>query len=263
MFLTHFKMTAHPFHENPPVDWILKNEPIAQGLARLEYFAQHGAIALLIGQTGVGKSSLLRLFIQTLSANRFCPVYVHLTHINANALLRLIVTELGEAPRRGKDRLFLQIIERAKKTELTTVLIVDEAHLIDPNALTDLRLLVSSAVHTELPLKIILSGQDPLAQLLKRSSYADLVHRITVRFHLKALSKDQSAAYIDSRMHCSGASEKVFEPDAKAIIHDYASGIPRQINNVATACLIHAAGQNLHKIGESLVNETISEFHLP
>jgi general secretion pathway protein A len=263
MFLRHFKMKAHPFDERPPIDWLLKDERIAQGLARLEYFAHQGDIALIIGHTGVGKSSLLRLFIQSLSRNRYRPLYIHLTHINARALLRLIVTELGEVPKMGKDRLFLQIIHRTQKDDLATVLLIDEAHLIDPDALTDIRLLISSGVHTELPLKIILSGQEPLGQLLKRSSHADLVHRICVRYHLHPLTKEQSSAYIDSRMRCCGASEKVFEPEAKAIIHDYANGIPRQINNIATACLINAACGDLQKIDEQLVNQTMTEFHLP
>jgi len=145
---------------------------------------------------------------------------------------------------------------------LTTVLIIDEAHLIDPAALTDLRLLVSSAVDTDLPIKIVLSGQETLARILSRASLTDLVNRITVRCHLFALTKDQTSSYIDSRMRSAGSNEKIFEAEAKSIIHDYASGIPRQINNIATACLLNAATRNLKVINESLVTETMTEFQL-
>jgi general secretion pathway protein A len=263
MFLDHFKMTAHPFSEQPPVDFLLKDERVAQGLARLDYFAHQGPIALLIGQTGVGKSSLLRIFVNSMSRNKYNPVYIHLTHLNAKALLRMIADKLGEVPKIGKDRLFLQIIERARKTESATILIIDEAHLLDLEALTDMRLLVSSDIETKTPLKIILSGQETLAKMLARASLADLVSRICVRCHLKALTREQTAAYIDSRMRSAGASEKVFEPEAKSLIHDYAGGLPRLINNIATACLINAATKSLQKIDEHLVNETMSEFHLP
>jgi general secretion pathway protein A len=51
--------------------------------------------------------------------------------------------------------------------------------------------------------------------------------------------------------------------DAKALIHDYAGGVPRSINNIATACLIHAASQNITAINESIVNDTMAEFKLP
>ena len=64
-------------------------------------------------------------------------------------------------------------------------------------------------------------------------------------------------------MTLAGGSDKTFEPEAKDLIHDYTAGVPRQINNVATACLINAAAKNLKKITESLVNETMSELQLP
>ena len=263
MFLTHFNMTQNPFTERPPIEWLQNDERTAQGLARLEYFAGEGLVALLLGQTGVGKSSLLRLFMNALPHNRYNTRYVHLTHLNARGLLRLIVTELGETPAFGKDRLFTQILERVRKTDAPTILLLDEAHLIDPAALTDLRLLISSAIDSGPPLRIVLSGQEPLRGLLTRAAHADLQNRITVRYHLTALTEEQTAAYIDARVRHSGGAEKLFEAEAKTTIHQYAAGVPRQINNIATACLIHAAGQNGKKINESLVNQVMAEFRLP
>ena len=156
----------------------------------------------------------------------------------------------------------IQILERINQNEKCTLLIIDEAHLIDPATLTDLRLLISS-IDEQISLKIVLCGQENLRDVLKRSSHADLVHRIALRFSLHPLSKEQTTAYIDSRMSSAGGNNKIFDPEAKDMIHDYTGGVPRQINNVATACLINAASRNLKKITEPLVNETMSEFHLP
>jgi general secretion pathway protein A len=263
MFLTHFKMSDHPFSEKPPIDWLLADNRFDQAMARLKFFQQQGNIALIIGQTGIGKSSLLRLFQQQMPQNLYHPIYLHLTNISPSSFLRLIVTELGESPKFGKDRLFLQIIERIRKNEIDTVLIIDEAHLIASQALTDLRLLVSSGIDTNLPLKIVLSGQEALGSVLKRSDHADLVHRICVRCHLNPLTKSQTTAYIDNRLRCSDSSEKIFEAQAKDIIHDYSGGVPRQINNIATACLINASTKNRQTVDETLVNETMTEFYLP
>ena len=262
MFLNHFALTAHPFAEKPPIDWLLRDERTEQALARLKFFEQQGAIALIIGQTGLGKSSLLRLFIQQLPHNRYHPVYLHLTPLNANAFLRFIVTKLGEKPQMGKDRMLLQILERININDKCTLFIIDEAHLIDPKILTDLRLLIS-AIDEDVSLKILLCGQDSLNQILKRSSHADLVHRITLQFVMQPLSNEKTEAYIDYRITKAGGSTKIFEPEAKKLIHDYTGGVPRQINNVATACLINAAARNLKKMTETLVNETMSEFSLP
>lgn len=262
MFLNHFALTTHPFAEKPPIEWLLRDEHIDQALARLKFFEQQGAIALIIGQTGLGKSSLLRLFIHQLPQNRYHPLYLHLTPLNANAFLRLIVTKLGEKPLMGKDRMLLQILERINLNDKCTLFIIDEAHLIDPKILTDLRLLISS-IDEDISLKIILCGQESLSQILKRSSFADLVHRITLQFVMQPLSKEKTAAYIDYRIKKAGGSTKSFEPETKDLIHDYTGGVPRQINNVATACLINAAARGLKIITEALVNETMAEFRLP
>jgi len=84
-----------------------------------------------------------------------------------------------------------------------------------------------------------------------------------VRYRLLPLTKIQTLSYIDHRLRLSGVSEKLIDTEAKELIHDYSGGIPRQINTIATACLINAASKNGQKITEHLVNETMLEFQLP
>lgn len=262
MFLNHFSLNDHPFMEQPPIGWLMRDPRFDEALAGLQFFEQQGSIGLILGQTGIGKSSLLRLFIHELPQNRYQPLYLHLTSLNANAFLRLIVTRLGEKPKMGKDRMLLQILDRINQNEKDTLLIIDETHLIDPKTLTDLRILISS-IGERIPLKILLCGQEDLRHILKRSSHTDLLHRITLRLFLKTYTKDQTAEYIDNRIRKAGGSDKIFEPEAKSLIHDYAAGVPRQINNIATACLLTATSQNIHKINDTLVNNTMAQFQLP
>jgi general secretion pathway protein A len=251
MFTDHFHMTALPFCESIPADRILRDERIAQGLARLEYLTAAGTLALITGPTGVGKSSLLKLFLASLNRHRYQPLYIYLTHVRPSGLLRLIVSGLGETPISGKEQLFLQILQKARQSEATLLLVLDEAHLIAPDALTGPLL------------KIVLSAQESLRDQLQRSNYADLVHRISVRYQIPPMSRGQTAAYIDHHLTRVGASEKLFEAEAKSLIHDYAAGLPRQVNNLATACLIQAAARHLPRVNEPLVNDTMAEFQVP
>lgn len=263
MFTTHFGMTTHPFSEKISAADMLRDERVEQGLSRLTYLVHDGLIGLVTGGTGVGKSCLVKLFLDSLAPSRFQQVYVHLTHVKASSVLKLIVAGLGEQPRqRGKERLFLQIFEKARATDRTTVLVLDEAHLLSCEALTDLRLLVSSAMD-DANIKIVLAGQEPLLDQLRRSCLLDLAGRISVRYHIRAFTEEQTSCYMDFRMKKSGSSEKVFEPEAKELIHNYTSGVPRHINSMATACLISAATQNRQKINDAAVNEVLSEFKLP
>ena len=127
------------------------------GLARLTFLVDHATLGLVTGPSGVGKSALLKCFLGKLP-QRCEAVYCHLTHLPSSGLLKSLVSQMGEVPRRGKDRLFEQIYQAAKRVEGTLLLVIDEAHLLDGDALTDLRLLVSSAVDVAPPLKILLVG---------------------------------------------------------------------------------------------------------
>lgn len=263
MFTAHFKMTRHPFSENTSVDCLLHDDRVAQGLARLQYLVQAGTMGLLIGATGVGKSSLLKLFLGGLNPNQIQTVYVHLTRLESTAFLKLLLTQMGEVPKTGKGRVLQQIVAKAQTTELPTLLIIDEAHLLEEGALTDLRLLVSSALQDAPPIKILLSAQEQIREPLKRASCAALVHRITVRYHMPAMTADQTAAYLDFHVKQAGGPDKLFEPEVKSLIHDHTRGVPRQINNLATACLIQAAAEKSQRIGESVFQVALSEFQLP
>lgn len=263
MFTHHFKMTLRPFGERPSLQQLQRDDRVAQGLARLQFLLEEETLGLLTGPTGVGKSSLIKLFLHSLSRNRYRPLYLHLTHVSASAFLKLIVERLGERPSFGKGKLLLQILEKCRQSELATLLLVDEAQFLDPQALIHLRLLVSSVLEDAPPLKILLVGQDSLSDTLRQSSQASLLHRITVRYHLSPLTRNQTAQYIDFQMAQASASDKIFEDEVKSLIHDYTNGIPRQINNLATACLLNAASRNAQRINTDLLNQTLSELSLP
>lgn len=262
MFTNYFKMKNLPFAERMPLTQIMKDERISQGLARLQYLASQGTIALLTGQTGVGKSTLIKLFLSLLPQNHFLPIYIYFTNLRASSLFNLIVNELGEVSKRTKERMFLQIRDKIRKSNLTILLIFDEAHLLNSDAITDLRLLVSSALEEVLPLKIILSGQEEIKNTLKRSSLTDFAQRISVAYQLKSLTKAQTQAYIDFQINYSGACEKIFPAETKEMIHEYANGIPRQINNIATACMINASIQKIQIINHEVLTQTMAEFQL-
>ena len=263
MFIEHFGLIDNPFSENPPLANILVDDRFSKALAQLEYFSQDGSLAMLTAPTGLGKSSLLRIFVHRLNPTRFLPVYVHLTHMRPSSLLKVMVSSLGEeAPARGKERLFLQIFDRARNSDKTLIFLLDESHLIPPEALTDLRLLVSSAMDDHL-IKIVLTGQDHLLLHLKRTALLDLLHRITVRCHLRPLSQDETLLYIDFKLKQAQAQANVFDLDAKALIHDYSGGTPRLINRIASACMIYAASLDLQRISEDLVHQAMTHFKLP
>jgi general secretion pathway protein A len=263
MYLEHFQLQQQPFCEHASVAALWQDARMDEGLARLEYLVAQGTLGLVTGPSGVGKSALLKRFLHTLSQQQCQAVYCHLTHLPSSGILKVIVTGLGEVPRRGKDRTYEQILQHAGRVEGTMLLVLDEAHLLDGDALTDLRLLISSALDVGPPLKILLVGQEPLRTMLRRARHADLLNRVSVRYALRPLSKEQTTRYIDFQVTNAGGDAKIFDDSVKASLHDFTGGVPRQINNLATSCLLQATARNVARIDDALFQQAVSEFQLP
>ncbi|HIQ23031.1 MAG TPA: hypothetical protein EYH34_17535 [Planctomycetes bacterium] len=263
MYLDHFRLKSQPFSEHAAATALWQDPRMDQGLDRLEYLVQCGQLGLITGQSGVGKSALLKRFFHGLMPQRCEAVYCHLTHLSSASLLKMVVTRLGETPRRGKERTYEQILQRATQTDGTLLLVFDEAHLLDNDALTDLRLLISSALNDRPPLKILLAGQEPLLSMLRHTQHAALVNRISVRYQLRPLDREQTCRYIDFQLTQAGGDPKVIDDSVKATIHDFANGVPRLINNLATACLLQAAARNVQRIDDDLFQQVAAEFQLP
>lgn len=262
MYLNFFHLKMQPFSEHAPPSALWMDDRMQEGLARLQHLVEDATLGLVTGPTGVGKSALLKRFLYELSRPRYHTVYSHLTHLNATGLFRSIITQLGDQPRRGKERLFAQILEHAARTEGTLVLIIDEAHLLDGDALTDLRLLVSSAIDTAPPLKILLVGQETLRMTLKQSQHQALLNRIHIHFRLKPFTKEQTGRYLDIQMKQAGGSEDVFDHSVKSLIHDFTGGLPRAINHLATICLLQATSRNVRRIDETIFQQATHESQL-
>ena len=85
--------------------------------------------------------------------------------------------------------------------------------------------------------------------------------RVDLRFHLSALSKEETAAYIAKHLAAVKAPGEIFTQTAIGVIYDYCKGIPRKVSKVAIACLMAAVGQNQKLIDDHLVRVVIeSEF---
>ena len=262
MYLNHFKMIDMPFSEKPPIDGILKDDRINRGLAHISFLASNGILGLITGIAGVGKSTLIRLFIDAYKTKSFNLIYLHHTHLKSLPFLKILVTALGEIPAHGKEKVFNQIQNKIKNNNLSTIVLIDEAHLLDSDAFIDLRLLVSSAVEASDGLKIVLFGHSDIKKELKRSRHESLHQRITIKYQLSPMTESQTRQYINFQLRRVNSSEKIFEEEVKNDIHKYARGIPRIVNNIATACLINAYIENQQKINNGILLKTLKDIEI-
>ncbi len=262
MYLDHFQLRTQPFSEHAAATALWQDTRMKEGLARLDFLITMGELGMLTGPSGVGKSALIKGFLSRLTPQQCEAVYCHLSHLPSSGLLKMICTQLGEPPRFGKQRVYQQILERAQRSEETLLLIFDEAHLLTSESLTDLRLLISSALDVGPPLKMLLVGQESLRGTLKRAQHADLLNRVSVRYQLRPLGKLQTGQYVDFQIEQAGGDVKIFGEEVKDLLHDFTGGLPRAINNLAIACLLQATALNVARVDEEVFRQAAAEFQL-
>ena len=103
------------------------------------------------------------------------------------------------------------------------------------------------------PFAGILIGQPTLARQLRMGVFAALDQRIVTRFSIQPMDIGESAAYLRHHLALAGRQEPLFADDAVARLHRVSTGLPRALNNAATAALIAAAD------GKDLVDDTCAK----
>ncbi|MGH9120913.1 MAG: ExeA family protein, partial [Acidimicrobiales bacterium] len=140
------------------------------------------------------------------------------------------------------------------------VLCIDEAHLMDPAQLEELRLLTSAEMDSASAFAGILVGQPTLNRQLRMGTFAALDQRIATRFTIKAMDLVESAAYLRHHLGLAGREEPLFADDAIARLHRVANGLPRALNNAATAALIAAAADKKQLVDDACAKRAVAEL---
>lgn len=225
-----------------------------------------GALALLTGPVGAGKTTALRSFLATQPLDRMTVLYVGYT-ASDRALFREMAQGLGITPAFLKADLIVQLhttIEHLwMSQQRRTLLVVDDAHLLSPALLVELQQLLNFQMDTVTPLNLMLVGQPALRETLKSPRHEALDQRILIRYTLAGLSRSELDAYVAAHLQAVGGHPEIFTPEALDRAFQHAKGIPREINNVCLYALIRAAWYEKPLIERGIVQEVIQAQMAP
>jgi type II secretory pathway predicted ATPase ExeA len=156
----------------------------------------------------------------------------------------------------ASDLLAAETDERHRRV----VLVIDEGHLLAPDQLEEIRLLTNSDLDSASPFAGILLGQPTLARQLRMGMFAALDQRIAIRFQIKPMDLGESAAYLRHHIALAGRESPLFADDAIARLHRIANGLPRALNNAATAALIAAAADGKDLVDDACAKKAANEL---
>ena len=267
MYTSFFGLNEKPFSITPDPRYLFMSERHGEALAHLVYgVTESGGFMQLTGEVGTGKTTLCRSLLLNRMPNNADVAVVLNPQLSAPEFLEAICEELNiELPSSGGS---IKALINALNTHLLaahaegrrTILIVDEAQNLAPEVLEEVRLLTNLETSKQKLLQIILIGQPELRELLARNDLRQLAQRITGRYHLEPLSREETEKYIEHRLQVAGALGDVFDDGAKRAIYKLSQGVPRLINVICDRALLGAYSQGSRTVNRRLVHRATREI---
>lgn len=269
MYAPFFGLQHPPFSIAPDPRYLFMSERHREALAHLLYgLDAGGGFVLLTGEVGAGKTTVCGCFLEQIPSH--CDVaYIFNPKLTVGELLRSICDEFGvphqpsvagvETVKDYIDPLNASLLA-AHGAGRNTVLIIDEAQNLSADVLEQLRLLTNLETSERKLLQIILIGQPELRTMVASPALEQLAQRVIARFHLDALSAQETQQYIAHRLAVAGLQGPLpFSRSALRRVHALSRGIPRRINLLCDRALLGAYAAGVREVSARIVQRAAAE----
>ncbi len=259
MYTSYFGLEEKPFSIAPNPDYLFMSDRHREALNHLTYgLGDTGGFVLLTGEVGTGKTTISRRLMENLPENTQAAFILNPT-LSSQELLATLCDELkiryrktGATLKTLTDKIQQKLLKNHSEN-INTLLIIDEAQHLQPEVLEQLRLLTNLETNTKKLLQVILIGQPELQQLLQRRDLRQLAQRITARYHLLPLNKQEVDQYLKHRLSVAKCFRRIFDKSAVNAIHKTCKGIPRLMNLLAERALMNAYNSNNAVVNRKIV----------
>ncbi len=265
MYLEHFNLTERPFSITPDPRFLYMSARHREALAHLLYgLSEGGGFVQLTGEVGTGKTTICRCLLEQVPDNVDIALVLN-PKVTSTELIATVCDELGiEYPAGATsikaltdvlNRYLLDAYARGRRT----VLILDEAQNLSADVLEQVRLLTNLETSTQKLLQIVLIGQPELRSLLAREDMRQLSQRVTARYHLDPISREEAGAYIRHRLQICGTTQPVFSKRSVDRIQQLSGGIPRLINVLCDRSMLGAYVEGKVQVDPKVVKKAARE----
>lgn len=266
MYPEYFGLKEASFSITPDPHYLYLGQRHREALAHLLYGAgDSGGFVLLTGEVGTGKTTICRAFLEQLPEHVDVALILN-SAVSVPELLHAVCGELGievpegeTSPKILVDRLNSYLLEAHAKGR-RPVLMIDEAQNLKTEVLEQIRLLTNLETHKHKLLQIFLVGQPELRELLQRRNLRQLSQRITARYHLTPLNREETAEYIRHRLAVAGVERQLFTAAAVRRIYRLSGGVPRLVNILCDRALLGAFATGSDRVDRRIVSRASREL---
>jgi general secretion pathway protein A len=276
MYEHYYGFTEKPFSLTPDPKFLFKSEVHASALDLLQYAVQRReGFVTVTGDIGTGKTTLCRALLEQIDRNTFTALVLN-PFLSEHDLLKLILQDFGVVSREDVRRGRLANVSKQELIEsiydfllgllplrASAVLIIDEAQNLPMPVLEQIRILSNLETDKDKLLQVMLVGQLNLNALLKAPEMRQLDQRVSIRYQLRPLVRDEVAAYVSHRLTVAGGAASVsFQGKAIDAVHARTQGIPRLINLVCDRALLAGFFNRTNHISADMVCQAAENLEL-
>ena len=268
MYLEFFKLREFPFRLTPDTEFLYMSSAHARAKAYMEYtVSNREGFVVITGEIGCGKTTLIQKLLSELDES-VVVAKIFQTQLDEVEFLQALLVEFGLNPFHAKkveliDMLNTCLLEQYMSGK-QVVLVVDDAHNLSLKVLEEIRMLSGLETRKEKILHVILVGQPPLNQLLDLPEMEQLLQRVRLRYHLKALNERELRDYVLHRLHVAGATDDtLFATETFPVIYEYTGGIPRLINTLCDMALTVAYADDQPAVTAGVMDAAVKELQWP
>ena len=264
MYLEHWGLQKTPFGNAPTRSSFYRSPQHEEALRRLLYVIEHRrGVAMLTGEVGCGKTTIIRALVDFLDPDKYQLHVLSNPALQPVDLIKAILLRLGENASNNSKTVLLdrlhQLLAQNAENGYSTILAIDEAHVIDNCAtLDELRMLLNIQSDDEFLITLVLLGQPPL--LKKISELQPLKERISIKFNLESLDTQNTLNYVLHRLKWAGATRDIFADEAIGALYDFTKGLPLRINNLCDRCLLIGLMRQVDIVDSRIVQDAIEDL---
>jgi general secretion pathway protein A len=265
MYEAFYELRGKPFSILPDPDVIYWGRMHSMAFTMLEFGVMNNAgFTVITGEIGSGKTTLVRHLLKKLPTNISVGLISNSPQ-GRHELLQWIMMSLNRPFDGDYPTLFKRLQEYLHGQYAggrRTMLIIDEAQNLEPEALEHLRMISNINADQHQILQLVLVGQPQLRDLLQAPALHQFAQRISSDFHLQALGERDVINYISFRLQAVGGPpppRALFTLEACARIATASGGIPRMINILCDTALVYGFARGEKTISAQLVDEVIAD----
>jgi general secretion pathway protein A len=267
MYLQHYGLNAKPFQITTDPDFLWLGEKHAEALATLKYgILENKGFLLLTGDVGTGKTALINRLLKIIDVSAIVATIPD-PGLESLDFFNLLAEEFQMKQKFASKGAFLiafkQFLHKAGEANKKVLLIIDEAQRLDNALLEQIRLLSNIELFDRKLINIFFVGQTEFNRTLMEDRNRAVRQRITISYHLEALTEKETQQYIRHRLKVAGATREIFAVDAVREIYAFSRGYPRLINVICDRALLTGYAAGVKLIDAAVVTECAAELRMP